>query len=42
MTSILKANAQNSLDALADGRHAIDHVSGIWRGIFDGIEQPAR
>jgi flagellar protein FliS len=41
MTAILKANAQNNLDALADGRHAIDHVATIWRGIFEGVEEPA-
>ena len=41
MTSILKANARNDLDALTDGRHAIEHVAGIWRGIFEGAAEPA-
>jgi flagellar protein FliS len=41
MTAILKANAQNDLDALADGRHAIEHVATIWRHIFAGVEEPA-
>jgi len=41
MTAILKANAHNDLEALADGRHAVDHVATIWRGIFDGVAEPA-
>jgi len=41
MTAILKANAHNDLAALADGRHAIQHVATIWRGIFDGVAEPA-
>lgn len=41
MTAILKANAQNDVDALADGRHAIEHVATIWRNIFAGVEEPA-
>lgn len=41
LTAILKANAQNDVDALADGRHAIDHVATIWRNIFAGVEEPA-
>ncbi|HTV28413.1 MAG TPA: flagellar protein FliS [Xanthobacteraceae bacterium] len=41
MSAILKANAQNDLDALADGRQAIEHVATIWRNIFDGVEERA-
>jgi flagellar secretion chaperone FliS len=41
MSAILKANAQNDLDALADGRQAIEHVATIWRNIFDSVEEPA-
>lgn len=41
MTAILKANAQNDLDALADGSHAIEHVATIWRNIFAGVTEPA-
>ena len=41
MTAILKANAQNDLEALGDGRHAVEHVATIWRSIFDGVEEPA-
>ena len=41
LTAILKANAQNDLDALADGRHAVEHVATIWRQIFSGVEEPA-
>jgi flagellar protein FliS len=41
MTAILKTNAHNDLDALADGRHAIEHVATIWRQIFSGVEASA-
>lgn len=41
MTAILKANARNDLDALADGRHAVEHVATIWHHIFAGVEEPA-
>jgi flagellar biosynthetic protein FliS len=41
LTAILKANAQNDLDALADGSHAVDHVATIWRHIFDRVDEPA-
>ena len=41
MTAILKTNANNDLDALSDGRHAIEHVATIWRGIFEGAAEPA-
>jgi flagellar protein FliS len=41
MTAILKANAHNNLEALGDGRHAIEHVATIWRGIFEGVAEPA-
>lgn len=41
MTAILRANAQNDSSALADGRHAIEHVTAIWNGIFAGGEAPA-
>lgn len=41
MTAILKANAHNDPNALADGRQAIDHVAVIWGKIFAGVEEPA-
>ena len=41
MTAILKANAQNDLDALADGCYAVEHVATIWRNIFAGVAEPA-
>ena len=41
LTSIFKANARNDLDALADGRQAIEHVATIWHQIFAGVEERA-
>lgn len=41
MTAILKANALNDLNALTDGRQAVEHVATIWRNIFDGAKEPA-
>jgi flagellar protein FliS len=34
MTSVLRANALDDLDALTGARQAVEHVSSVWRGIF--------
>lgn len=41
MTAIMRANAHNDLQAVADASHAIEHVATIWRGIFAGVEESA-
>jgi flagellar protein FliS len=41
MTAVMRANANNDLQALADANHAIEHVATIWRNIFAGVEEPA-
>jgi flagellar secretion chaperone FliS len=34
MISILRANAEDDGEALGAARQAVEHVSGVWRGIF--------
>lgn len=41
MTALLRANAMDDLEALAGARQAVEHVSGVWRGVFATAEQSA-
>ncbi|MGH6988375.1 MAG: flagellar protein FliS, partial [Stellaceae bacterium] len=34
MTSILRGNALDDTEAVAAARQAVEHITGVWRGIF--------